>query len=310
MQHRRHRRRTRRSCSSEVGGSGAFLLNVCSYPSGSPARPSDCVVTPNAGFLTIVKIATRTMTRRSSSTPPLRRRTGACSGRSRQRSQQFIPYVPTTDLDLNEVVPAGWRLDSASCALQTATPTADGDANRNRGRQPHHSVRDRDDLYVHRHGAGAGAERGEVVVDVVDHGGGSGGAVHVHGHQHGQPDVDGCDGLRSELHVGDHGPTGDTNGDGQLQLTETWVYTSAHGHPGRDRQQRRRRRRPRQHGHGRLDETGLTPTASRSRWRRRPGCDRKTVVEVDADTTSPFLVDAAGDVISYSIVVTNTGNRR
>ena len=30
---------------------------------------------------------------------------------------------------------------------------------------------------------------------------------------------------------------------------------------------------------------------------------------VDGDTTPPFLVDAAGDVISYSILVTNTGNQ-
>ena len=43
---------------SEVGGSGAFLLNVCSYPSGIPgSAPSDCVFTPNVGFLTIVKAA-------------------------------------------------------------------------------------------------------------------------------------------------------------------------------------------------------------------------------------------------------------
>ena len=35
----------------------------------------------------------------------------------------------------------------------------------------------------------------------------------------------------------------------------------------------------------------------------------KTVSEVDGDTTPPFLVDEAGDVISYSILVTNTGNQ-
>ncbi len=35
----------------------------------------------------------------------------------------------------------------------------------------------------------------------------------------------------------------------------------------------------------------------------------KTVTGVDGDTTPPFSVDAAGDVISYSILVTNTGNQ-
>src|SRR5215203_6331177 len=36
----------------------AFLLNVCSYPSGEPnSDPSDCVFAPNNGFLTIVKVA-------------------------------------------------------------------------------------------------------------------------------------------------------------------------------------------------------------------------------------------------------------
>ena len=34
----------------------------------------------------------------------------------------------------------------------------------------------------------------------------------------------------------------------------------------------------------------------------------KTAISVDADTTAPFLVDAAGDVITYSITVYNTGN--
>ena len=34
----------------------------------------------------------------------------------------------------------------------------------------------------------------------------------------------------------------------------------------------------------------------------------KTVTAVDGDTSAPFLVDEAGDVISYSILVTNAGN--
>ena len=41
-------------------------------------------------------------------------------------SQSLISYGPTATLDLNEAVPAGWKLDSASCAIQTATPTPTG----------------------------------------------------------------------------------------------------------------------------------------------------------------------------------------
>jgi hypothetical protein len=38
------------------GGASARLLNVCSYPSGSPnSNPFDCVVTPGAGYLVIEK---------------------------------------------------------------------------------------------------------------------------------------------------------------------------------------------------------------------------------------------------------------
>ena len=35
----------------------------------------------------------------------------------------------------------------------------------------------------------------------------------------------------------------------------------------------------------------------------------KSVVEVDGDTVAPFEIDAAGDVVTYLIVVTNTGNQ-
>ena len=36
----------------------AKLLNVCSYESASPtSNPEECVITPDSGFLTIVKVA-------------------------------------------------------------------------------------------------------------------------------------------------------------------------------------------------------------------------------------------------------------
>src|SRR5215204_2802963 len=106
----------------------AFLLNVCSYPSGEPnSDPSDCVFAANNGFLTIVKVADPddgtsfpfSASEQSESNNSSWTITG--SG-----SESLISYGPTTTLDLNEAVPAGWVLDSASCAIQTATPTATG----------------------------------------------------------------------------------------------------------------------------------------------------------------------------------------
>src|SRR5918994_963066 len=106
----------------------AFLLNVCSYPSGEPnSDPSDCVFAANNGFLTIVKVANPddgtsfpfNASEQSESNVSSWTITG--SG-----SQSLISYGPTTTLDLNEAVPAGWNLTSASCAIQTATPTATG----------------------------------------------------------------------------------------------------------------------------------------------------------------------------------------
>ena len=52
-----------------------------------------------------------------------------------------------------------------------------------------------------------------------------------------------------------------------------------------------------------------TPTTRLSRSTELPALNIvKTAVSVDADTTAPFLVDEAGDVITYSITVYNTGN--
>ena len=43
---------------ADFSSADAFLTNVCSYPSQVPgSAPSDCVVTPNRGFLTIEKVA-------------------------------------------------------------------------------------------------------------------------------------------------------------------------------------------------------------------------------------------------------------
>jgi uncharacterized repeat protein (TIGR01451 family) len=106
----------------------AFLLNVCSYPSGEPnSDPSDCVFAPNNGFLTIVKVASPD----DGTSFPFNASEQSESGDSSwtitgSGSEALISYGPTTTLDLSEAVPAGWKLDSASCAIQTATPTTTG----------------------------------------------------------------------------------------------------------------------------------------------------------------------------------------
>ena len=106
----------------------AFLLNVCSYPSGQPnSDPSDCVFAPNNGFLTIVKVANPD----DGTSFPFNASAQSASGDASwtiagSGSQAQISYSPTSTLDLNEAVPAGWVLTSASCAIQTATPTATG----------------------------------------------------------------------------------------------------------------------------------------------------------------------------------------
>ena len=103
-------------------------LNTCSYPSREPnSDPSDCVITENSGFLTIVKVAdpddsTNFVFNSSAAS------TGGVSSWTIQGSGdvQFIPFVAGNTLDLNEVVPGGWELDSAACVRQTATPIATG----------------------------------------------------------------------------------------------------------------------------------------------------------------------------------------
>ena len=92
----------------------------------------------------------------------------------------------------------------------------------------HDPVGHRDSLYVQRHGAGAGVERGEVVDDDLDHGGGSGGAVHATVTNTGNVTLTGITVSDPNCTSAISGPTGDTNGDGQLQVTETWVYTCSH----------------------------------------------------------------------------------
>jgi hypothetical protein len=113
---------------ADVGGAaGARLLNVCSYPSQVPnSDPSECVITPNNGFLTIIKQATPSDGTQFTFNLGAGQQSqdGASSWTIAGAGQvQFISMVPGTSYDLSEVVPATWLLSGAACVLQT-NPTS------------------------------------------------------------------------------------------------------------------------------------------------------------------------------------------
>ena len=136
---------------SDFGGAAATLVNVCSYPSGLGSAPGECVVAPDSGFLTIVKVATP-----SDGTAFIFNASAASTNGKAQwtingsGSQPLIPYAATTTLDLNEVVPPTWRLDARSCVIQNAASGSDRNTDPKRRGQPDDPARHRDRLHVHR----------------------------------------------------------------------------------------------------------------------------------------------------------------
>jgi hypothetical protein len=130
---------TQASCDIELDDFGedvsAFLINVCSYPAQIPGSdPSDCVITPNSGFLTIVKVAdpddpnaTFTFNLGAGQESNDGRTSFSIDGSG---SEDLIGFDAGTDYDLTEVLPDGWQLDSASCVLSggASTGTFSGDA--------------------------------------------------------------------------------------------------------------------------------------------------------------------------------------
>ena len=115
------------------GADSAFLTNVCSYPSQVPGSdPSDCVLGPNSGFLTLVKAADPDDG--TTFTFELGAGQAANDGDTSfsidgSGSISLIGFAADTGYDLTEVVPSGWQLDSVSCVLSdgTSTGTALGD---------------------------------------------------------------------------------------------------------------------------------------------------------------------------------------
>ena len=115
---------------TDFGAANANLVNVCSFPSGRPnSDPSDCVITPDNGFLTIVKVADP-----DDGTPfTFNLGTGQTSqdGTSSwsvngSGSVELISMAPGAGYDLTEAVPAGWVLDSKGCEIQSAPAAATG----------------------------------------------------------------------------------------------------------------------------------------------------------------------------------------
>jgi hypothetical protein len=110
---------------SDFGGDYPHLINVCSFNSGQPnSDPSDCVVTPESGFLSIVKVADpdddTAFQFNASEASTYGDTTWTINGSG---EILMIPYPTTETLDLSEVVPAGWDLTSASCTIAGTTGT-------------------------------------------------------------------------------------------------------------------------------------------------------------------------------------------
>jgi hypothetical protein len=114
---------------ADVGATAAKLINVCSYPSQIPnSAPSECVITPDSGFLTIVKVDTLAGdTTKFTFNSSAASQGGVSSWDINGSGSQSLISFPAGTYNLNEAIPAGWTLDSASCALQTLpTSTATG----------------------------------------------------------------------------------------------------------------------------------------------------------------------------------------
>jgi hypothetical protein len=108
------------------------LLNVCSFPSGSPnSNPFDCVVTPQAGFLVITKSTTPTgsdavfgyVLRNAANTANATATTGdETFGVQSGATSAAIPILPGT-YAVQELMPSGWNLDTngISCTRDGAS---------------------------------------------------------------------------------------------------------------------------------------------------------------------------------------------
>ena len=106
---------------SDMGGANAKLLNTCSYPSKEPnSDPSDCVLQPRDAFIRITKVATP-----NDGTPfPFTVDGNAAATINGSGTSDPIPVTSDADHVIAENVPQGWTLTDITC--DGGTPTRSG----------------------------------------------------------------------------------------------------------------------------------------------------------------------------------------
>src|SRR5512138_333121 len=128
------------ACSIDLSAIGnatkTNILNVCSFPSGSPnSNAFDCIVTPGAGFLRIVKKTTPDVSGKSFSftlNPAASNGSTSFSvtdSNSGDETTALIAVAPGTYSITESSIPSGWQLKAASCLRgSTSTGTKSGNA--------------------------------------------------------------------------------------------------------------------------------------------------------------------------------------
>ena len=132
------------------------------------------------------------------------------------------------------------------------------------------------------------------------------GDLHLRGHQHRQRPPGQRRGHRRQAGAASPSFTsGDTNGNGLLDLTETWTYTTTRHRPGRPADQRRHRHRPdANHPPGTPSATPTRPTTSAT----PRGSTSSNSSTARTPTPRPGRTWPSGSTVTFTYVVTNTGN--
>ena len=116
-----------------VAGSAATLINTCSYPSEQPnSDPSDCVLIPRDAFIQIVKNATPDTAGSfpfkvdGATTGIVFPTSGNNTATGDESSNTIAIKSGTPSHSVQELVPTGWDLTSASCTGASGTGTSNG----------------------------------------------------------------------------------------------------------------------------------------------------------------------------------------